>query len=194
MLKWGISDYHLLFLGTEQSLKNSLIMAEQFGSFSGLRLNKRKTEALWLGCWKYRRKILANVQWKLYPENTIKILGVHFKNDCRASNVSENWTSKLSKMEGIMKSWMMRNLTILGKITLVKSFLASQFIYIMQGLILPQDVLTRINTLLFKYIWNSKHIYKESDLKKKVVEKVKRSTLIQDYSKGGLNIIDVRDL
>ena len=40
----------------EYSICNSLKAVELFSEFSGLRLNKDKTEAIWIGCWKYRRK------------------------------------------------------------------------------------------------------------------------------------------
>ena len=78
-------------------------------------------------------------------------------------------SSKFVKCENIIKSLRYRNVTIMGRITIAKTFLAAQFIYLMQSTILSDNILKSINTLLFKFIWNL--IYKEEDLKR-VTEKV----------------------
>ena len=107
-------------------------------------------------------------------------------------NIAENIEPKFVKCERIMKMRLLRNLTILGKITLIQSLIASQFLYLMQSFILPHHVLQRINCMFFKFIW-SKGKYKEQDLKN-VPEKVKRDCLVQDYANGGLKMIDMFDL
>ena len=43
--------------------------------------------------------------------------------------------------------------------------------YLMQGLILPKHAMNRTNKILFKYIWCSQNIYKESDINN-IIEKV----------------------
>ncbi len=186
------ADDTTLFLADEMSIKLSLQIIEKFSEFTGLNLNKRKTEAIWLGCWKFRKRVTENLKWNIYPNNGIKVLGVKFKNDTPASNIDLNWSSKITKCENIIKMWLGRNLTIIGKITLIKTFLIPQFIYLMQGLIPPKCTLDRINRLLFKFIWSKKQ-YRESDLAL-VVERVKRETLIHDYNEGGLRMIDIRQM
>ena len=66
-----------------------------------------------------------------------------------------------------------------GRITVVKSLASSQVIHLMMLDVTPQKYLKILNKSIFNFIWNSK------------VEKVKRCTLTQDYSQGGLRMIDV---
>ena len=74
---------------------------------------------------------------------------------------------------------------MLGRIVIAKTFLMSQFLYIMQATILPETVLKRINSLLFKYIWSKKDTDNEIE-QNRITEKVKRTTMIQSYEKGGI--------
>ena len=185
------ADDSTLILSDEASVTESLHLIEIFSKISGLRLNKGKTEAIWLGCWKHKQKQIGGIKWKVYPENTIKILGVHLKPDCMLHENSKNWETKFNKCEKIMKSWCSRNLTLIGRITLAKSLLCSQFNYLLQATILPDLILNRISTMLFKFVWSKNAVYKEHDLKC-VTERVKRDILIQTYENKGLQMIDVK--
>ena len=187
------ADDSTIFVSDENSIIKCLHIITLFSRFSGLTLNKNKTEAIWLGCWKNRKKEIANLKWKTFPDNNIKILGIQFKNDCSIVDISQNWESKITKCERIIKSWLGRNLTIMGKIVLAKTFLISQFIYLMQGCILSKKVLKRINTLIYKFIWCKKCLYKEDDLKR-VTERMNRCTMNANYTEGGLNMIDMETL
>ena len=42
-------DTTLILDGSEESLQESLQIIDYFGNISGLRLNNKKTEALWIG-------------------------------------------------------------------------------------------------------------------------------------------------
>ena len=44
----------------------------------------------------------------------------------------------------------------MGKVCIVKTFLISQFVYIMQAFIIPDDVLTEVNRFLFRLLWREK--------------------------------------
>ena len=55
-------------------------MVDDFGNGSGLKLNKEKTDGLWLGRVGNRKNKLANIKWN---KSNIKALGVHFEYDRR---------------------------------------------------------------------------------------------------------------
>ena len=56
--------------------------------------------------------------------------------------------------------WGRRNLNIVGKIGINKTFLISQLVYIMQALVIPDHVLTDINRLLFRFLWRKRKMRK----------------------------------
>ena len=187
------ADDTTLFLENEQSFHNALSFFDKFSEISGLKLNLNKTEAMWLGTWKNRNDTLGKTRWKLCPNNVITILGISFSSTRKVIElVDQNIEPKFAKCEAIMKSWANRNLTVIGKITLAKSLIASQFLYLLQSFILPDHLLRRINTLLFKYIW-AKSKYKEHDIKV-CPEKVKRDIMVQNFDKGGLKMLDIFDM
>ena len=100
-----------------------------FGDVSGLRLNRKKAESLWIGT-----KAISDFQ--LLPEkgfkwsrNKVKALGVWLSTD-RDITISQNYNDKLEKINAILGCWKFRRLSLLGKITVLKSLLASQLVYI----------------------------------------------------------------
>ena len=83
----------------------------------------------------------------------------------------------MDSIEKAIRSWTMRNLSVVGKILIVKSLLASKFSYIGSIVDLPQVFMNRINSAFFKVVWGGS-------------EKIKRSTLINDYDEGGLKMLN----
>ena len=90
-----------------------------------------------------------------------------------------NYADKLAKVSNSLGCWELRRLSLLGKITVLKSLIVSQLVYILSPLPTNQRVLEEINTLFFNFLWNGKG------------DKIKRNTMISDYSEGGLRMIDL---
>ena len=61
-----VDDTTLILDGSEESLLESLKIIEHFGNISGLRLNDKKTDALWIGA-------RADWDFKLCPETDFKV-------------------------------------------------------------------------------------------------------------------------
>ena len=130
---------------------------------------------------------VSDIKWHL-GKGIMKILGVYFSNYERAGKLEQNWVGKIDKIIRCIKSWEKRDLSIVGKIIVTKTFLLSQFIFVMQALLLPLNILKNINTILFKFIW------KKRLSNKKAFEKVWRDVLCDNYSEGGLNMINIIDM
>ena len=58
-----LADDTTLFFKDEQAITNCLKKVELFGTVSGLKLNKRKTEGLWLGQHGNRNDSFAKMNW-----------------------------------------------------------------------------------------------------------------------------------
>ena len=85
--------------------------------------------------------------------NRIKILGIYFSNEMKVSQIPENFEPKIDQLKRICSLWSKRNLSILGKITILKSFGLSLFIYTMQSIGISDEKLQEINTIFFRFIW-----------------------------------------
>ena len=178
------ADDTTLFLQDKEDLDIAMAIFQRFASISGLKMNRHKTQAMWLGRDKNNTQQYHNLKWV----KQIKILGIHFKNHIEAQNIEENWEHKIDSMKRTISLWSRRNLSIYGKILIAKTFIISQFIYIMQSIGIPDNTLTRINRELFAFIWKKKYN------NKKAFEKIKRKILTQDFDKGGLKMLDMKTL
>ena len=117
------ADDTCIFLdGSDKSLKSALDLLFQFSKYSGLKPNIEKTQAIWIGDRIGSRDVLCpqyNLNWSNSPFTT---LGITFTPDL--SNLDElNFIPKIDKIERDITQWSMRNLTSLGKITVVKTIL-----------------------------------------------------------------------
>ena len=75
--------------------------------------------------------------------------------------------------------WQPRNLTIKGKITLLRSKVLPIFMYVASIVYVPEDIIKQLDALFFDFIWPSgKH-------------HVKKNVLIQEIERGGLKMPDV---
>ena len=86
---------------------------------------------------------------------------------------------KIEKIRSILECWKFRRLTLLGKIAVLKSLVASQLVYIFSPLQTNHEAIKEINTIFYKFLWNDKG------------DKIKRKIMINDYSEGGLKMIDI---
>ena len=180
------ADDTTLFTSCPQDVTNALSLVHQFSKFSGLYINICKSKGLWVG--NEPAGGLPNaVKWCSDSE-TIKILGVHFSSTESASEMAMNWEGKIESIIKTIKQWEKRNLSIMGKIIVAKTFLISKLIYLLQGLCLPTYILKQIDTILYKFIWK-KHF-----TEKKAFEKVKRAVVNANYEQGGLKMISVQDM
>jgi len=174
-------------------LKNNKIWLEQlfkeyerFTKVSGIHLNADKTEIISpLNHQETHEISYKNEIVKIRPSKEIKICGKtysYYKEIETKRNVEE----KIEKLEKQLIIWTQRDLTIEGKITIVKIFGLSQVIYFMQNTYFDYKQINKIEGIIYKFIWtkgkwNGKH-----------VERIKRNILKNEYSKGGLKAPDVQ--
>ena len=67
-----------------------------------------------------------------------------------------NYDERIGKIKNVIETWQFRRLTLLGKITLIKSLLVSQLIYILTPLPTYTNALQTVNKLLFEFLWDGK--------------------------------------
>ena len=95
-----------------------------------------------------------NTKFKLREGS--KILGIYFSNYIPALEIDDNWLPRIENIERAIVTWSKRNCSIMGKICIVKSLLLPQIIFAMQALVAPADIIKKLNTLFFRFIWKKK--------------------------------------
>ena len=170
------ADDVLNFLRNIQSVKNILVELEKFGEISGLVCNLSKCEAMALGESKQERITYNNV--KIEWVEKMKITGITFGNKSD-ENRKEDVEEAISKMQTQLQIWSGRNLSILGKIQIVKTFGISQILYISNMLPLKTEEIRKIDKIISNFIWN----YKPA--------KIKKAAMVAEYAHGGLKFPNI---
>ena len=105
-----------------------------------------------------------------YSKGPYRLLGVYFSINLD-DTFELNFPPKLQKLKNILRIWNMRDLTPIGRITVLKSLGLSQLIFLLSVLPKPPEgFLQEINSLMYSFIWNGKP------------DKISRHTIIGDYS------------
>ena len=76
------ADDTAVFLKNPESMSVLLDLLEKFERCSGLKINRTKSEAMWLGKWKNREDTPFNIKW---PKDSVFALGIHFSNSEKVS-------------------------------------------------------------------------------------------------------------
>ena len=130
---------------------------------------------MWLGSFRDKRSKPLGIKW---PEEPLRLLGVYISYNEDACK-QKNFGDKLIKMKTIINMWKGRNLTLIGRAQIIKTFIMSQLLYVSSALDVPADVQKEVTNLIFNFIWKGRK------------DKIKRSTLIKDIAEGGMKIPSV---
>ena len=169
------ADDAIMFLEPNaSSLKGAIEEMEIFSSFSGLHTNVSKTKCMPIGC----SERIVNSLGVSYVEE-IKILGITF-NGKNQEVTDRNIAAILPRVEKEIVQWKRRNLSIIGKITVIKSLLMSKLVHILMALPNPsRRMVKQIESIWYKFLWKGR-----KDL-------VKRTKVVQGYNHDGMKMIDL---
>ena len=160
------------FLRNDHSLRKFMELVEAFGECSGLRINHEKSEVMLLGNGRHYSLPNDTEIGDLKIKHSVKILGVHFTYDSRAKR-RLNFDEIVTSIKQKLHIWRWRDLTIMGRIQIVKTFIIPIFLYRASMICSDQEFVKKVNKIIFDFIWKGK-------------DKVKRSVLVGDIEDGGL--------
>ena len=150
--------------GSQSSLIAALNTLELFGSFSGLRMNTKKTKVIWIGKKQYAKEKLLNRDL-IWGCTNFDLLGLKFSINLD-SILKINFDEKLFEIKKVINTW---NKRPMGRITVVKTFILSKLNQLFLASPSPDLQFQKtIEELCFKFIWSNKP------------DKINRNTLMLD--------------
>jgi len=151
-------DTQILLDGSEKTVRNTVQLLDNFSQISGLKVNYSKSELAPLG----------RSRMEIYTHNfspgmkmtfdKIKVLGVTLPTNGKIEDLIKlNFEEKKQKIKDIVHSWSKRNLTLFGKVTIIKSLIIPQITYLLS--ILPNPDISyfkEIDKVIFSFLWDNK--------------------------------------
>ena len=173
-----MADDTTLFLQDLDSIKHTLDLLHHFHHCAGLKLNTHKTEAFQLGVVSNNIDSKYGLRW---GSKKIKVTGVTVGKNMKLLTTALI-EEKVLKVRNLLNMWKARNLTIKGKITLLRSKVVPVFLYVATIVYVPENIIKQVDDLFFDFIWPSgKH-------------HVKKKVLIQEIESGGLKMPDISSM
>ena len=107
-------------------------------------------------------------------------MGISF-NLSESDKTLENFTENVQSVKKILILWSYRDLTNIGKVTVIKTLALPILVQCLTVLPNPPDsILKDIEQIFYKFLWNGKK------------DKIKRSIIINEYEEGGLKMPNIQ--
>ena len=124
------ADDTTFFLKDTLSLTKVLEVLDHFSNFSSLKLNKKKSEAGWLGNQSLDiSSQFSDIKWINFHQTGIKILGVYISYNNKFS-YDNNFKRIITNFQTMLSIWKSRNLTVFGKIQILRSLAIPKLLYV----------------------------------------------------------------
>jgi hypothetical protein len=138
-------DLTVLFKWSINALGRILTILNEFGTYSGLMINKSKTSLMISGEeWEGGESVLG-----IKINQNCKLLGV--KINYKVADLDRNWTECLRKIWGLIHYWSKLRLSITGRVMVAKTFLVSQATFLMGIIPLEKKKATEIDKAIGSY-------------------------------------------
>ena len=170
-------DTSVCMLFKQSCLDEMMKKLRWFHTQSGLLISYEKTCLYRIGSLRYSNQKLVTQEEISWVSEGINILGVFVTHTANILDI--NYAPVLQKVQGILNTWKKRDLSLIGKVTIINSMIASLLVHKMMVLeTIPQEFVSKIETMISEFIWNGR--------KPKIPLRV-----LQLSKKGGLNLVNI---
>uniref|UniRef100_A0A8C1Z089 Reverse transcriptase domain-containing protein n=1 Tax=Cyprinus carpio TaxID=7962 RepID=A0A8C1Z089_CYPCA len=152
-----LADDTALFLRNKHEVIKAIDSITKFSEVSGLRMNLNKSALLSL------KECDLSVISGIPVKNTITYLGVIIdKNEKRRCNL--NFDPIVEKIRKRFNIWLMRDLSLNGRVLLSKAEGISRAVYLSLSMGMPASVYKKLDKILFNFIWRNRSHYLRKDI------------------------------
>ena len=164
---------------TERSLKAILNELQSFYYQSGFEVSYEKTTLYRIGSLRHSNAQMYDLAQFKWSNEDICVLGVTITHE---DINDKNYNDIQIKVKKVLNAWYNRGLTLMGKIQVVNTLVASLFVYKMMVLPSLNDYLIKkIDNVIREFLWNGKK------------SKIAYSILQNEKEQGGLNLVNLKN-
>ena len=140
-------------LTTENSIPALFDLLKIYEEATNAKINKGKTEALWLGKWREKQNRPLNLNW---INSEVKFLGIYIGNDREMASL-RTFNEILEKIKQKISYWNTKSISIKGKIKILNTFVLSKLWYALECHDIPNEIHVDLKNLISTFIWKGYH-------------------------------------
>ena len=163
------------------SLDELLKTLDKYEKATNAKINKDKTEALWVGKWKNRTDKPYDLKW---TNKSVKFTGIYVGNKVGAAGSKQlselNFADQIEKIKNKIQYWKGKGISLIGRVKVVNIFLLSRLWYRTNIWNLNNTQKNTLESLIKYFIWNNK-----------TGGRVRQGVLNLAYGLGGLQLVDI---
>ena len=168
------ADDLVVVITTLESLNELFRILKKFEYATNAKINKSKTECLWVGQWKNNQETPLGLKW---TNDKVYFTGIYVGNDRSDCNL-QGFTEIIEKIKTKLSYWKGKFICLKGKITVLNVFVLSKLWYCLECQDIPKNLKNDLDKMLANFIWN--------DIHQRNME-----VLYMDYKNGGLQLQDI---
>ena len=179
LLNQFADDMDIFSKCTEKSIKAIYEELDKFKHQSGFTVSYDKTTLYRIGSLRSSDAQMYGLEQYKWSNKDITVLGVIIAHD---KVVEKNYEGITKKAADTLNAWYNRGLSLLGKVQVINSLVASLFVYKMMVLpIIPKDIIKSTDNIIRNFLWNGKK------------SKIAYNILQNPKAEGGLNLVNLRN-
>ena len=146
------ADDTTIMTENHKCLKKLGKLLENYQRITGSKINNEKTEILLIGPWTKRERNQIPDEYKICIKESVKILGVWFGKNSK--NLNEERLQR--KIEEEIENWKNRNLSMKGKIAVIRTLVLSKMWHIAKVTGLQRKFIETVNKIIVAFFWHPK--------------------------------------
>jgi len=171
------ADDTSIFISDPACLPAVLDVLERYCLATDAKLNLSKCQGVSLNQPSPPPHLQLGMAW-LPPNHCLTHLGIPVGTSI---DLDEVWGPVLNEIDVSLAKWKKRNLSLSGRVLITKSLALSKLVYMAFAIDLPPTPLKRLQSLIWKFIWNGKR------------DRVSRAVTTLPVGKGGLDCFSIPD-
>ena len=154
LLNQFADDMDIFTLSSEKSIKAIYEELDKFKRHSGFTVSYEKTTMYRIGSLRHSNAEMYGMSQYVWSNQSIQVLGVTIAHE---DLIYQNYQGIIEKVKRTLNSWHHRGLSLLGKVQVINTLVASLFVYKMMVLpAIPSYVVKNIDNQIREYLWKGK--------------------------------------
>ena len=179
LLNQFADDMDIFSICNEKSIKAIFSELENFKKQSGFTLSYEKTTLYRIGSLRHSSAQLYNLSQVAWSNQDITVLGTTISHQ---DVVQKNYQPLIEKTKRVLNAWYNRGLTLMGRVQVVNTLIASLFVYKMMVLpSIPDTIVKKIDNIIRSFLWD----HKKAKISYKILQNPKKE--------GGLNLVNIKN-